>query len=90
MDNFNDREQAMRNKFVAHGVSNDIWASDRRGMTSLQMIQKYKDRAVCPRCERWALRDKGWAKGRIARCPHCGWHGRTITIDEYLTSKLYK
>ena len=46
---------------------------------------------ICPRCERVALRDKGWTQNRKARCPSCGWSGRaTILLNEYVEQQLYR
>lgn len=38
---------------------------------------------VCPRCERPAFRDKGYAQNGTVSCPHCGYtgfSGRTVGI----------
>ena len=54
-------------------------------------IEKAKNNPVCPRCERVALRDKGYTENKIARCPHCGYHGRMdTTLAEYLGKEMYK
>ena len=46
---------------------------------------------ICPRCERVALRDIGWTKGKIGTCPACGYTGRMdTTLNEYAKMKLYK
>lgn len=46
---------------------------------------------VCPRCEKVALRDRGWAANRMARCPSCGWSGRATTLlNEYVEGGMYR
>lgn len=52
---------------------------------------KHIQHPVCPRCEKIALRDKGWNTNRMARCPACGWSGRaTKLLNEYLDDKMYR
>ena len=54
-------------------------------------IEKLKDNPVCPRCERVALRDIGYSKGKIATCPHCGYKGvMNTTLKEYAEGELYR
>ena len=54
-------------------------------------IEKLRDNPVCPRCERAALRDRGWAEEKIGHCPYCGHRGpMPITVGEYAENKLYK
>lgn len=54
-------------------------------------IEKLSDNPVCPRCERVAMRDIGYAEKRIARCPHCGHHGvMRVTLREYADRMMYK
>ena len=46
---------------------------------------------ICPRCEKVALRDKGWERNRIARCPSCHWSGRAeVLLNEYVENQLYR
>lgn len=54
-------------------------------------IEKLKDNPVCPRCERVALRDTGYAENRTAQCPHCGYRGpMPVTLREYAEKMMYK
>lgn len=54
-------------------------------------IEKLKDNPVCPRCERAALRDKGWSENRIGHCPYCGHRGyMPKTVGAYAAEKLYR
>ncbi len=54
-------------------------------------IERLRDNPVCPRCERVALRDIGYTKGKIASCPHCGYRGvMNVTLGEYAEKELYK
>jgi DNA-directed RNA polymerase subunit RPC12/RpoP len=77
-------------KIARHAADAPIWRADTHGMTGQQILKLYKTSAICPRCERLAFRDKGWQARRIARCPRCGWRGRAVTVDEYITGNLYK
>ncbi len=54
---------------------------------SYEIIRHYGNRLICPKCERGAFRHK---KKDMAMCATCGWFGKALTIDEYLTSKLYR
>jgi predicted RNA-binding Zn-ribbon protein involved in translation (DUF1610 family) len=74
-------------KLVRHATEDPMWKADVLNLSASQAISKFANRAVCPRCERWAYRTKGWAKEGRAVCPKCGWSGKTITIDEYLAAK---
>ncbi len=54
-------------------------------------MEKLGDNPVCPRCEKVALRDIGYTKGKIATCPHCGYSGEMrVTLREYAGQKMYK
>lgn len=54
-------------------------------------IEKMGDNPVCPRCERVAMRDIGYAKNNVGRCPYCGFHGvMKTTLREYAEKGLYK
>lgn len=54
-------------------------------------IEKLGDNPICPRCERVALRDVGYTKGKIATCPHCGFKGvMNVTLREYAEKHLYR
>lgn len=54
-------------------------------------IEKLRDNPVCPRCERAALRDKGWADAKIGHCPYCGHRGpMPMTVKEYAEKQMYR
>ena len=56
---------------------------------SWDMIHKFGKRLICPKCERVMYYDyKENDKKKYGRCPHCGYHGESITLDEYLTEKM--
>jgi predicted RNA-binding Zn-ribbon protein involved in translation (DUF1610 family) len=61
-----------------------------RNLTATDTLKEIGSQAVCPRCEGKAYRDKGWNEGKYARCPKCGWSGQTITVKEYLDSRMHK
>ena len=75
---------------VSHATTHKFWQQDTSGLSSTQVLRQFSNRAICPRCERFAYRDKGWDSSKYARCPACGWSGKTITIDEYISAKLYR
>lgn len=54
------------------------------------IFRELKNRCVCPKCEGVAFRDKGYMKNKTSTCPKCGWSGSAVTIDEYVTFKMYK
>ena len=76
-------------KYIKHAVESPMMREDTQGMSCGEILSKFKNRAVCPRCEKWAYRDKGWQNGQVACCPACGWRGKTITMDEFITNRLY-
>lgn len=48
-------------------------------------------RLVCPKCESVAYRSGRSNSGKwMGRCSQCGWHGEAVTLDEYMTYKLYR
>ena len=54
-------------------------------------IEKMGDNPVCPRCERVAMRDIGYTKNKVGRCPYCGYRGAMpVTLREYAKNRLYK
>lgn len=59
-------------------------------MNHIQIMNKYKNQPICPRCQRPAYRDKGWTVNKAAGCPKCGWRGSTITLDMFMTQKYYR
>lgn len=85
-----NRNGTTQTDYINHATQHEWWKSDVKGMSNNDILRNFKNRAVCPKCEAWAYRDKGWRDGGYARCPKCGWSGKTITIDEYITHQLYK
>lgn len=77
-------------KFIHHGVDSEMVRQEVAGMSDAEALAAFKNRAVCPRCEKWAYRDVGWTRGRVARCPACGWRGRTVTVDEFIAGRMYR
>lgn len=66
-------------------ASSHPWIGNRGG------AKAHIEHPVCPRCEKIALRDKGWQSNRMARCPACGWSGRATTLlNEYIQDELYR
>lgn len=54
-------------------------------------VKEPMDNPVCPRCERVAHRDIGWAKERIGQCLYCGYRGRMeASVRKYIEEGLYK
>ena len=51
------------------------------------LIRHHGKRLICPKCEGGAFRH---GTKYSARCNVCGWQGQSITVDEYITQKLYK
>lgn len=68
-------------KFKAHATSHPWIGKD----------PAYNDHPICPRCEKIALRDKGWHTNRVVRCPACGYHGvSTVRLKAYVNQGLYR
>ena len=54
-------------------------------------FETLKDNPMCTKCERVALRDKGYIEKNIGRCPHCGHIGpMTVTLKVYAEKCMYK
>jgi len=57
-----------------------------------QLWREYRNRPICPKCESSMFRK--WAKGypnhKQGYCPRCGYRGSSITIQEYLDTKMYR
>ena len=77
-------------KVVAHNNRANDFAQETIGLSATEVINALSAQPICPKCEQLAFRDVGWKEKRIATCKNCGWHGQTITYDEYITNKLYK
>ena len=75
---------------VAHNNRANDFAQETLGLSPTEVINALSSQPICPKCERLAFRDEGWKERHIARCANCGWHGQTITYDEYITRKLYR
>lgn len=78
--------------FADHATQDELWDIDRRQAKKSgiiigndEMLRQHGNRLICPRCERAALR---YGARDRARCK-CGWEGKSITVDEYMTEKLY-
>lgn len=55
------------------------------------LVRHLGKRLVCPKCESMAYRDGRSYSGKLmGRCVYCGWHGEAVTLDEYMTYKLYR
>ncbi len=77
-------------------TSNDLWQNDVQAMQregnkiilgSDDLIRHHGNRLICPKCEKGAFRH---LHKDTAKCPSCGWFGKALTVDEYLTNKLYR
>lgn len=75
---------------VDHNMRSGDFALETMGLSPTEIINALAGQPVCPKCERLAFRDVGWKENRIATCSNCGWHGKTVTYDEYITKKLYR
>ena len=78
------------NTTVAHNTRSNDFAQETLGLCATEVINALSSQPICPKCEQLCFRDTGWKEYRIARCANCGWHGKTITYDEYITNKLYR
>ena len=89
-----DNEQ--EKTFIKHMTDHKWWQNDLNDIRKREnklvvatsdVLKHYGERLICPRCERGAYRHKAKDK---ARCPHCGWEGKSVTVSEYISQKLYK
>lgn len=82
-----NRNGTTQNTYLKHATQHDWWKPETNGKSNTQIMRELGNRPVCPRCETLAMRHtaKDWAK-----CPKCGWEGRTISLDEMLTNQMYK
>jgi len=83
-------------KFIKHMTKHPWWQYDIDNIRNSErklvigtddILRHYGQRLICPKCERGAYRHK---KKDMARCLHCGWEGQSVTVDEYITGKLYR
>lgn len=76
---------------LTRSISQQEWQRHATSHPWIGNDQSYNEHPVCPRCEKVALRHKGWTTNRIARCPACGWTGRAPTLmREYKQQKLWR
>ena len=90
------KPEEQEQKFVNHMTSHEWWQNDINQIKqdtgkiiigTDDIIKHHGNRLICPKCERGAFRH---IKKDMAKCPTCGWFGKALTVDEYLTNKLYK
>ena len=93
-----EQEVVKRLEYIKHSMANDFSRRDlleeaarkRRPLTADEQFRMYKTHPVCPKCEKLAFRDKGYKAEGWSRCPSCGWHGKTVTLDEVIHERLYR
>ena len=92
----NNNTKSQEQSFLEHMTSHQWWQDDinqiRKDERKIvigtnDIIKHHGNRLICPRCERGAFRH---IKKDMAKCPVCGWFGKALTVDEYITNKLYK
>jgi hypothetical protein len=94
-------EQQKLEAYLKHLSDNPHWKTDierimnEKGITYLEAamiaVVEYKDRLICPKCERGTLRH-GYSQitgKNYGRCEKCG-DSVSTTVDEYLTNQYYK
>ena len=83
-------------QFIKHMTQDTLWKQDMDQLKkdkgkivigTQDMIRRHGRRLICPKCERGAFRH---GSNDRARCNLCGWEGYSITVDEYITEKLYR
>ena len=79
-------EKAGRHPFVKQDMQkHKLLVADHR------LVRHLGNRLVCPKCESMAYRSGRASSGKwMGRCSQCGWHGEAVTLDEYLTYRLYR
>lgn|GEM_PF-2569126 len=88
-------EQEREQTFIKHMTAHPWWQNDIQQLRkdtgkivvgTQEILRRHGQRLICPKCETGAYRT---GKDR-ARCNKCGWEGKSITVDEYITEKLYR
>jgi len=80
-----DSEVGTIDKYVEHLTKDTYFESEAKKKGSQEMIRKYKDFTVCPKCEKLMSGD-----GDSATCTHCGYHGESDNVVDYLERGGYK
>lgn len=79
-------------RFTQHALNNRMaqYDQDSRRIVvtnTRQMLNEYANKLICPKCEQLMFRK--WPKGSPNRkqgmCPHCGYYGPSVTVEEYLS-----
>ena len=81
-------------KYLSHSMNNNIRQGQMaqiertkgRPLSIEEQLKEFQKQPVCLHCESVAYRH---SKG-TAICPKCGWHGKSVTLKEYIESKLYR
>lgn len=73
--------------YMNHAKKHNWWKPDTQGKSNEQILKELQSRPVCPQCENIAMRHLDRTR---AKCPNCGWQGKTITLDEIITEQLYR
>ena len=86
-------EKRLQERLNKHLLDHNLGRAEvkREGIVkgSWDMIRRFGQRLICPKCERAMYYDyKEHDTKKLGRCPHCGYHGESITLDEYLKEKM--
>ena len=76
--------------YKKHAFKHDWWKSDLRGLNERQILKAYAKQPVCPKCGQVIYRHTGYRENGSAMCNQCGPVKSTITLDQFLSSKLHK
>lgn len=60
-----------------------------RQLTGEEIVGLFKNRSVCPKCERIQLMEYS-GKGEMFECPYCGTKSEQYSLLEYIKNKDYK
>ena len=83
--NVTERDASTIDKYMEHLTKDTYFESEARKKSSQEMVDKYKDFTVCPKCEKLMSGD-----GDSATCTHCGYHGESENIVDYLEKGGYR
>lgn len=61
-----------------------------RQLTVSEVVDLMKNRAVCPKCERIALREYNNPHSQKYECPYCGHVSDKFSVGQYIATGLYK
>jgi len=87
---FTEHALKTKSEFLKHLVMKEQKRLNRQ-LTAPETLRLLNKRLVCPHCERFSLRSRGYDKDHpIGTCRYCGTSGTMMSVREYIDGGYFK